>query len=126
MAKRIKTKKMKDGELCYTLIIENVEYLVPVDDYKEALNLGISYDMIRKKLKSGVSTLKNHINKVEYEEGLARIKREDRERSERKAMREEEKQRKEHERLVMIEKAKCRGKWLEHLSENNIFPKVVK
>ncbi|WP_341636399.1 hypothetical protein [Staphylococcus casei] len=124
MAKRIKTKKMKDGELCYTLIIENIEYLVPVDDYKEALNLGISYDMIRKK--SGVSTLKKYINKVEYEEGLGRIKREDRERSERKALREEEKKRKEYERLVMIEKAKCRGKWFEHLSENDIFPKVVK
>lgn len=119
-------KKDEQGEMCFVVQHQFKEYLVPVEDYKEAVHLGISMDVIKYQITKGKRSFKLYLNRYERNDGSSRLKREDRERAERKAMREREKQRKEQERLVMIEKAKCRGKWFEHLSENDIFPKVAK
>ncbi|MGW8014764.1 hypothetical protein ACWEYY_00290 [Staphylococcus xylosus] len=121
-------EKVKDdkGNLCYVMSYNNKEILVDVDDYKEALNLGIKYKTVKEHASRGRRSLKNYIKNFEHGEVSRRLAIEDREREERRLARIEAKQRKEQERLQMIEDAKCRSKWFEHLAENDIFPKVVK
>ncbi|WP_436870276.1 hypothetical protein [Staphylococcus shinii] len=116
----------EQGEMCYAVQHKFKKYLIPVEDYKEAVNLGMSMDVIKHHATKGKRSFKLYLNAYEKKDGLSRLKRQDRERSERKAIREEERQRKEQERLQMIENAKCRSKWFEHLAETDIFPKVVR
>ncbi|MDG0858699.1 hypothetical protein [Staphylococcus equorum] len=124
----INLSRTKDdkGNLCFVMVYGNEDVFVDVEDYKEARQLGINYKSIKRHAKKGRRQLKDYIRKSDQSQGVERLNREDRERSERKAEREEARQRKEQERLQMIEDAKRSSKWFEHLSENDIFVKVVK
>lgn len=124
----INLSRAKDdkGNLCFVMIDDNEEVFVDVEDYKEAKQLGIHYTRIKHHAKKGRRHLKNYIRKYDQRQGVDRLNAEDRERAERKVELEEHKQRKEQERLQMIEDAKRSSKWFEHLAENDVFPKVVK
>lgn len=124
----INLSRAKDdkGNLCFVMVDGDENIFVDVEDYKEAKQLGINYMRIKHHAKKGRRQLKDYIRKSDQRQGVERLNREDRERAERKAEREEAKHRKEQERLQMIEDAKPRSKWFEHLSENDVFPKVVK
>lgn len=118
--------KDKHGEVCFVLDIGIKQHLIPVEDYKLAKELGMNRETIRKHIVNGTKNFKKYIEKYERAKGTRRLAIEDREREERRLAKIEAKQRKEQERLQMIEDAKCRSKWFEHLAENDIFPKVVK
>ncbi|MDW4402003.1 hypothetical protein QI045_00455 [Staphylococcus saprophyticus] len=122
----LKRVKDKHGEICFVMKVGMEKHLIPVQDYKLATNLGMSDSTIRKHIVNGPSNFKKYIEKYERKQGMRRLAIEDREREERRKAREDAKKRKEQERLQMIEDAKCRSKWFEHLAENDIFPKVVK
>ena len=121
-------EKVKDdkGNLSYVMLDGTDEILIDVDDYKEAKSMKLTDTVIRYQARKGKRQFKNYIRKYDQRQGVDRLNAEDRERVERKVELEEHKQRKEQERLQMIEDAKCRSKWFEHSSENDIFPKVVK
>lgn len=121
-------QRMKDkhGEICFVMKTGKEKYLIPVEDYKLASKLGMSDSTISKHIVNASSNFKKYIEKYERAKGTRRLAIEDREREERRIARIEAKQRKEQERLQMIEDAKCRSKWFEYLAENDIFPKVVK
>ena len=123
---RLKRVKDKQDEICFLIIDGDKELLVPVEDYKEAVMAGISNGTIKKQIVKGKRHFRKYIRDYEVQKRLARLKREDREREERKQALAEEKQRKEQERLQMIEKHRVSTKWFKHLCENDIFPKVVK
>ncbi|MFQ3901761.1 hypothetical protein ABLV98_00670 [Staphylococcus sp. 50Mo3-1] len=119
--------KDKHGEVCFVLDIGTKQHLIPVEDYKLAKEIGMNRETIRKHIVNGPSSFKKYVERYQREkEGIRRLAIEDREREERRIARIEAKQRKEQERLQMIEDAKCRSKWFEHLAENDIFPKVVR
>lgn len=118
--------KDKHGEVCFVLKFGTETHLIPIEDYQLAKELGMAHTTIRKHLVNGTKSFKEYIEKYERAKGTRRLAIEDREREERRLARIESKQRKEQERLQMIEDAKCRSKWFEHLAENDIFPKVVK
>lgn len=119
--------KDKHGEVCFVLDIGIKQHLIPVEDYKLAKELGMDRKTIRKHIVNGPISFKKYVERYQREkEGIRRLDIEDREREERRLARIEAKQRKEQERLQMIEDAKCRSKWFEHLAENDIFPKVVR
>ncbi|AID03002.1 hypothetical protein BE24_05430 [Staphylococcus xylosus] len=118
--------KDKHGEVCFVLKFGTETHLIPIEDYQLAKELGIAHTTIRKHLVNGTKSFKEYIEKYERAKGTRRLAIEDREREERRLARIEAKQLKEQERLQMIEKAKCRSKWFEHLAENDIFPKVVR
>ncbi|MEB6240590.1 hypothetical protein NGH32_07255 [Staphylococcus xylosus] len=118
--------KDKHGEVCFVLKFGTETHLIPIEDYQLAKELGMAHTTIRKHLVNGTKSFKEYIEKYERAKGTRRLAIEDREREERRLARIEAKQRKEQERLQMIEDAKCRSKWFEHLAENDIFPKVVK
>ncbi|WP_436938527.1 hypothetical protein [Staphylococcus xylosus] len=118
--------KDKHGEVCFVLKFGSETHLIPIEDYQLAKELGMAHTTIRKHLVNGTKSFKEYIEKYERAKGTRRLAIEDREREERRLARIEAKQRKEQERLQMIEDAKCRSKWFEHLAENDIFPKVVK
>lgn len=123
---RLKRVKDKNGEVCYALQNWNKAILIPVEDYKEATRLGISNGTIKKHMEKGIRHFRKYIRDYDAQQGLARLKREDREREERKRALAEEKQRKEQERLQMIEDAKCSSKWFQELSKNNLVAKLKK
>lgn len=123
---RLKRAKDKQGEICFLIIDGDKELLVPVEDYKEAVMAGISNGTIKKHIVKGKRHFRKYIRDYEFQKGLARLKREDREREERKQALAEEKQRKEQERLQMIERAKCSSKWFQELSKNNLVAKLKK
>lgn len=118
--------KDKHGEVCFVLKFGTETHLIPIEDYQLGKELGMAHTTIRKHLINGTKSFKEYIEKYERAKGTRRLAIEDREREERRLARIEAKQRKEQERLQMIEDAKCRSKWFEHLAENDIFPKVVK
>ena len=121
---RLKRVKDKQGEICFLIIDGDKELLVPVEDYKEAVMAGISNGTIKKQIVKGKKHFRKYIQDYEFKKGLARLKREDREREQRKQALAEEKQRKEQERLQMINDAKCNGKWFQELSQNNLVAKL--
>lgn len=123
---RLKRAKDKNGEVCYALQNWNKAILIPVEDYKEATRLGISNGTIKKHMEKGIRHFRKYVRDYDVQQGLARLKREDREREERKQALAEEKQRKEQERLQMIEDAKCSSKWFQELSKNNLVAKLKK
>ena len=123
---RLKRVKDKNGEVCYALQNWNKAILIPVEDYKEATRLGISNGTIKKHMEKGIRHFRKYVRDYDVQKGLARLKREDREREERKRALAEEKQRKEQERLQMIEDAKCSSKWFQELSKNNLVAKLKK
>ena len=121
---RLKRVKDKQGEICFLIIDGDKELLVPVEDYKEAVMAGISNGTIKKHIVKGKRHFRKYIRDYDVQQGLARLNREDREREERKQALAEEKQRKEQERLQMINDAKCNGKWFQELSQNNLVAKL--
>lgn len=121
-------QRMKDkhGTVCYVLNVGSEPYLIPVEDYKLAKELEISSPTIKKHIVKGTKHFKKYLDDYKRKQNMKRLAIEDREREERRQARIEAKQLKEQERLQMIEKAKCRSKWFEHLAENDIFPKVAR
>lgn len=121
-------EKIKDdkGNLSYVMLDGTDEILIDVDDYKEAKSMKLTDTVIRYQARKGKRQFKNYIRKYDQRQGVERLTAEDREREERRRDKLDAKQRKEQERLQMIEKHRVSSKWFEHLCENNIFPKVVK
>lgn len=119
----INLSRAKDdkGNLCFVMIDDNEEVFVDVEDYKEAKQLGIHYTRIKHHAKKGRQHLKNYIRKYGQRQGVDRLKAEDRERAERRAELEEHKQRKEQERLQMIEDAKHRDPYWFDNTWNQMF-----
>ncbi|UXU51832.1 hypothetical protein [Staphylococcus arlettae] len=122
----MKRVRDKHNEVCFEIVDKEKIALVPVEDYKEAKALGIHNRTIISYTNDSIAGLRRYMANCERKEGIERLNREDRERKERKQQLLLEKQRKEQERLQMIENAKIRSKWFEHLATNNIFPKVVR
>ena len=123
---RFQRVKDKNGEVCYALQNWDKTILIPVEDYKEATRLGISNGTIKKHMEKGIRHFRKYVRDYDAQQGLARLKREDREREERRQALAEEKQRKEQERLQMINDAKCSSKWFQELSKNNLVAKLKK
>ncbi|MGS0657075.1 hypothetical protein ACU44U_08510 [Staphylococcus arlettae] len=121
----MKRVRDKHNEVFFEIVDKEKSALVPVEDYKEAKALGIHNRTIISYVNDSVAALRRYMANCERKEGIERLEREDRERKERKQQLLLEKQRKEEERLQMIENAKIRSKWFEHLATNNIFPKKV-
>ena len=121
-------EKVKDdkGNLSYVMFDGTDEILIDVDDYKEAKSMKLTDTVIRYQARKGKRQFKNYIRKYEQRQGVDRLTAEDREREERRRDKLDAKQRKEQERLQMIEKHRVSSKWFKHLCENDIFPKVVK
>ncbi|MBF2780687.1 hypothetical protein ISO30_02890 [Staphylococcus saprophyticus] len=121
-------EKVKDdkGNLSYVMLDGTDEILIDVDDYKEAKSMKLTDTVIRYQARKGKRQFKNYIRKYDQRQGVERLTAEDREREERRRDKLDAKQRKEQERLQMIEKHRVSSKWFKHLCENNIFPKVVK
>lgn len=120
-------EKVKDdkGNLSYVMLDGTDEILIDVDDYKEAKSMKLTDTVIRYQARKGKRQFKNYIRKYEQRQGVDRLTAEDREREERRRDKLDAKQRKEQERLQMIEKHRVSSKWFEHLCENDIFPKKV-
>lgn len=120
-------EKVKDdkGNLSYVMLDGTDEILIDVDDYKEAKSMKLTDTVIRYQARKGKRQFKNYIRKYEQRQGVDRLTAEDREHEERRKAREDAKQRKEQERLQMIEKHRVSSKWFKHLCENDIFPKKV-
>ncbi len=91
-----------------------------INDMKEQ---GLSFRDLDSRLRVGTNLIKDVDE--HYDRALIRLAKEDREREERRKAREDAKQRKEQERLQMIEKHRVSSKWFKHLCENDIFPKKV-
>ncbi|HJF23219.1 MAG TPA: hypothetical protein K8U93_13860, partial [Mammaliicoccus lentus] len=121
---RLKRAKDKQGEICFLIIDGDKELLVPVEDYKEAVMAGISNGTIKKHIVKGKKHFRKYIQNYEVQKGLARLKREDREREERKKALAEEKQRKEQERLQMINNARCSSRWFKEMSKKHLVAKL--
>lgn len=121
-------EKVKDdkGNLSYVMLDGTDEILIDVDDYKEAKSMKLTDTVIRYQARKGKRQFKNYIRKYEQRQSVERLTAEDREREERRRDKLDAKQRKEQERLQMIEKHRVSSKWFKHLCENDIFPKVVK
>lgn len=120
-------EKVKDdkGNLSYVMLDGTDEILIDVDDYKEAKSMKLTDTVIRYQARKGKRQFKNYIRKYEQRQGVDRLTAEDREREERRRDKLDAKQRKEQERLQMIEKHRVSSKWFKHLCENDIFPKKV-
>lgn len=120
-------EKVKDdkGNLSYVMLDGTDEILIDVDDYKEAKSMKLTDTVIRYQARKGKRQFKNYIRKYEQRQGVDRLTAEDRERAERRRDKLDAKQRKEQERLEMIEKHRVSSKWFKHLCENDIFPKKV-
>ena len=121
-------EKVKDdkGNLSYVMLDGTDEILIDVDDYKEAKSMKLTDTVIRYQARKGKRQFKNYIRKYDQRQGVERLTAEDREREERRRDKLDAKQRKEQERLQMIEKHRVSSKWFKHLCENDIFPKVVR
>ncbi|WP_210136390.1 hypothetical protein [Staphylococcus sp. GDK8D68P] len=120
-------EKVKDdkGNLSYVMLDGTDEILIDVDDYKEAKSMKLTDTVIRYQARKGKRQFKNYIRKYDQRQGVERLTAEDREREERRRDKLDAKQRKEQERLQMIEKHRVSSKWFKHLCENDIFPKKV-
>lgn len=120
-------EKVKDdkGNLSYVMLDGTDEILIDVDDYKEAKSMKLTDTVIRYQARKGKRQFKNYIRKYEQRQSVDRLTAEDREREERRRDKLDAKQRKEQERLQMIEKHRVSSKWFKHLCENDIFPKKV-
>ncbi|OEK29918.1 hypothetical protein [Staphylococcus saprophyticus] len=120
-------EKVKDdkGNLSYVMLDGTDEILIDVDDYKEAKSMKLTDTVIRYQARKGKRQFKNYIRKYEQRQGVDRLTAEDREREKRRRDKLDAKQRKEQERLQMIEKHRVSSKWFKHLCENDIFPKKV-
>lgn len=120
-------EKVKDdkGNLSYVMLDGADEILIDVDDYKEAKSMKLTDTVIRYQARKGKRQFRNYIKKCEQRQGVDRLNAEDRERAERRRDKLDAKQRKEQERLQMIEKHRVSSKWFKHLCENDIFPKKV-
>lgn len=120
-------EKVKDdkGNLSYVMLDGTDEILIDVDDYKEAKSMKLTDTVIRYQARKGKRQFKNYIRKYEQRQGVDRLTAEEREREERRRDNLDAKQRKEQERLQMIEKHRVSSKWFKHLCENDIFPKKV-
>lgn len=121
----IRMEKRRDdkGDLSYVMLDGTDEILIDVDDYKEAKSMKLTDTVIRYQARKGKRQFKNYIRKYDQRQGVERLTAEDREREERRRDKLDAKQRKEQERLQMIEKHRVSSKWFEHLCENDIFPK---
>ncbi|MDW4129916.1 hypothetical protein [Staphylococcus saprophyticus] len=121
-------EKVKDdkGNLSYVMLDGTDEILIDVDDYKEAKSMKLTDTVIRYQARKGKRQFKNYIRKYEQRQGVDRLTAEDREREKRRRDKLDAKQRKEQERLQMIEKHRVSSKWFKHLCENDIFPKVAR
>lgn len=126
MPTRMEKIKDDNGNFNYVMLDGTGEILIDVDDYKEAKSMKLTDTVIRYQAKKGKRQFKNYIRKCERTQGTRRLAKEDREREERRLARIEAEQRKEQERLQMIEKHRVSSKWFKHLCENDIFPKVVR
>lgn len=126
MPTRMEKRRDDKGDLSYVMLDGTDEILIDVDDYKEAKSMKLTDTVIRYQARKGKRQFKNYIRKYEQRQGVDRLTAEDREREERRRYKLDVKQRKEQERLQMIEKHRVSSKWFEHLCENDIFPKVVK
>ena len=126
MTIRMEKRKDDKGNLSYVMLDGTDEILIDVDDYKEAKSMKLTDTVIRYQARKGKRQFRNYIKKCEQRQGVDRLNAEDRERAERRRDKLDAKQRKEQERLQMIEKHRVSSKWFEHLCENDIFPKVVK
>lgn len=121
---------MKDGVICLKVETKKTIHYVPESQVRDLEIDGLSQQKLIKNLKAG-HTLENTIEdfyeseNVSITQGATKYVIQDRLRENRKKQRELEKQRKEQERLQMIENAKVRSKWFEHLAANDIFPKKV-
>ncbi|WP_409328371.1 hypothetical protein [Staphylococcus saprophyticus] len=123
----IKMEKRRDdkGNLSYVMLDGTDEILIDVDDYKEAKSMKLTDTVIRYQARKGKRQFKNYIRKYDQRQGVERLTAEDREREKHRRDKLDAKQRKEQERLQMIEKHRVSSKWFEHLCENDIFPKKV-
>lgn len=121
---------MKDGGIHLRVETKDAIHYVPESRVRDLEIDGLSQSKLIKNLKSG-NTLEKIVNDfyesegVNITQGATKYVIQDRLRENRKRERELEKQRKEQERLQMIENAKVRSKWFEHLAANDIFPKKV-
>lgn len=115
---------IKGGEFKARISANGKVAFLSEDGIKQMFEQGLTFRDLDRRLRKGTNLLKD-VGEL-YDTALIRLAREDREREERRLARIEAKQRKEQERLQMIENAKCRSKWFEHLAENDVFPKVVK
>lgn len=97
------------------------EILIDVDDYKEAKSMKLTDTVIRHQARKGKRQFKNYIRKYEQRQGVERLAAEDRERAERRRDKLDAKQRKEQERLQMIEDAKCRDPYWFDNTWNQMF-----
>ncbi|MDW3788485.1 hypothetical protein QI357_01500 [Staphylococcus saprophyticus] len=115
---------IKGGEFKARISGNGKVSFISEDGINQMFEQGLTFRDLDRRLRKGTNLLKD-VGEL-YDTALIRLAREDREREERRLARIEAKQRKEQERLQMIEDAKCRSKWFEHLAENDIFPKVVR
>ena len=116
-------EKVKDdkGNLSYVMLDGTDEILIDVDDYKEAKSMKLTDTVIRYQARKGKRQFKNYIRKCEQRQGVDRLTAEDREREERRRDKLGAKQRKEQERLQMIEDAKCRDPYWFDNTWNQMF-----
>lgn len=125
MPTRMEKRRDDKGDLSYVMLDGTDEILIDVDDYKEAKSMKLTDTVIRYQARKGKRQFKNYIRKYDQRQGVERLTAEDREREERRRDKLDAKQRKEQERLQMIEKHRVSSKWFKHLCENDIFPKKV-
>lgn len=125
MSTRMEKVKDDKGNLSYVMLDGTDEILIDVDDYKEAKSMKLTDTVIRYQARKGKRQFRNYIKKYDQRQGVERLTAEDREREERRRDKLDAKQRKEQERLQMIEKHRVSSKWFKHLCENDIFPKKV-
>ena len=116
-------QRMKDkhGTVCYVINVGYEPYLIPVEDYKLAKELEISTPTIKKHIIKGTKHFKKYIDDYKRKQSMKRLAIEDREREERRQAKLEAKQRKEQERLQMIENAKCRDPYWFDNTWNQMF-----
>lgn len=116
-------EKVKDdkGNLSYVMLDGTDEILIDVDDYKEAKSMKLTDTVIRYQARKGKRQFKNYIRKYEQRQGVERLAAEGRERAERRRDKLDAKQRKEQERLQMIEDAKCRDPYWFDNTWNQMF-----
>lgn len=116
-------EKVKDdkGNLSYVMLDGTDEILIDVDDYKEAKSMKLTDTVIRYQARNGKRQFRNYIKKCDQRQGVDRLTAEDREREKRRRDKLDAKQRKEQERLQMIEDAKCRDPYWFDNTWNQMF-----
>src|SRR5699024_9056230 len=110
----------KIAEVCYALHHTDTAIFIRVEDYKEAMRLGIDNETIKKEMEKNIRHFRKYVRKYDVQQWVARLNHEDREREERKQALAEEKQRKEQERLQMINNARCSSRWFKEMSKKHL------